>query len=72
VLVRRYEDFAGCEDAVQEALVAAAQHWAKEGVPNNPRSWLVTAACWAGSSLCYEPGCPGGCCPPESWAFEEG
>jgi predicted RNA polymerase sigma factor len=44
VLVRRYEDFAGCEDAVQEALVAAAQHWTKEGVPSNPRSWLVTAA----------------------------
>jgi predicted RNA polymerase sigma factor len=44
VLVRRNEDFAGCEDAVQEALVAAAQHWTKEGVPSNPRSWLVTAA----------------------------
>jgi predicted RNA polymerase sigma factor len=44
VLVRCYEDFAGYEDAVQEALVAAAQHWTKEGVPSNPRSWLVTAA----------------------------
>jgi predicted RNA polymerase sigma factor len=44
VLVRRYEDFAVCEDAVQEALVAAAQHWPKEGVPSNPRSWLVTGA----------------------------
>jgi predicted RNA polymerase sigma factor len=44
VLVRRCEDLAGCEDAVQEALVAAAQHWTKEGVPSNPRSWLVTAA----------------------------
>ena len=44
VLVRRHEDFAVCEDAVQEALVAAAQHWPKEGVPSNPRSWLVTAA----------------------------
>jgi len=44
VLVRRYEDFAVCEDAVQEALLAAAQHWPKEGVPSNPRSWLVTAA----------------------------
>ena len=44
VLVRRYEDFAVCEDAVQDALVAAAQHWTKEGVPSNPRSWLVTAA----------------------------
>jgi predicted RNA polymerase sigma factor len=44
VLVRRYEDFAVCEDAVQDALVAAAQHWTEEGVPSNPRSWLVTAA----------------------------
>ena len=44
VLVRRDEDFAGCEDAVQDALVAALQHWTKEGVPSNPRSWLVTAA----------------------------
>jgi len=44
VLVRRYEDFAVCEDAVQEALVAAAQHWPKEGVPSIPRPWLVTAA----------------------------
>jgi predicted RNA polymerase sigma factor len=44
VLVRRDEDFAGCEDAVQDALVAAAQHWPKEASPSNPRSWLVTAA----------------------------
>ena len=44
MLVRRYEDFAVCEDAVQDALVAAVQHWPKEGVPGNPRSWLVTAA----------------------------
>ena len=44
VLVRRYEDFAVCEDAVQGALVAAAQHWPKEGVPSNSRLWLVTAA----------------------------
>jgi hypothetical protein len=41
VLVRRYEDFAVCEDAVQDALVAPAQHWTKEGVPSNPRSWLA-------------------------------
>ena len=33
MLVRRYEDFAVCEDAVQDALVAAGQHWTKEGVP---------------------------------------
>jgi predicted RNA polymerase sigma factor len=44
VLVRRYEDFAGGEDAVQDVLVAAAQHSATEGVPSYARSWLVTAA----------------------------
>jgi predicted RNA polymerase sigma factor len=43
-LVRRYQEFAVCEDAVQDALVAAAKHWTKDGVPSNPRSWLVTAA----------------------------
>jgi RNA polymerase sigma factor (sigma-70 family) len=44
VLVRRYGQFDACEDAVQEALVAAAVQWAKDGVPESPRSWLVTVA----------------------------
>jgi len=43
-LVRRYGQFDAAEDAVQEALVAATQRWPSEGVPDNPRSWLVTAA----------------------------
>jgi RNA polymerase sigma factor (sigma-70 family) len=43
-LVRRHGQFDACEDAVQEALVAAALQWAKDGVPGNPRSWLVTVA----------------------------
>ena len=43
-LVRRYGDFEACEDAVQEALLAAATQWPVEGVPENPRSWLVTVA----------------------------
>ena len=43
-LVRRHGQFDACEDAVQEALLAAAQRWAEEGVPDNPRSWLVTVA----------------------------
>ena len=43
-LVRRYRDFAACEDAVQEALVAAAQHWPIDGVPDNPRGWLTVVA----------------------------
>jgi RNA polymerase sigma factor (sigma-70 family) len=40
-LVRRYGDFDGCEDAVQEALLAAARQWPDEGVPANPRAWLI-------------------------------
>ncbi|MEV5964403.1 sigma-70 family RNA polymerase sigma factor [Kribbella sp. NPDC051952] len=43
-LVRRYGDFDACEDAVQEALLAASQQWPGDGVPDNPRSWLITVA----------------------------
>jgi RNA polymerase sigma factor (sigma-70 family) len=43
-LARRYGHFDACEDAVQEALLAAHQQWPAEGVPDNPRGWLVTAA----------------------------
>jgi RNA polymerase sigma factor (sigma-70 family) len=43
-LVRRYRQFEGCEDAVQEAVLAATVQWPDEGVPNNPRGWLVTVA----------------------------
>ncbi|NEE01482.1 sigma-70 family RNA polymerase sigma factor [Phytoactinopolyspora halotolerans] len=43
-LVRRYGDFDSCEDAVQEALLAAAQQWPVDGVPDNPKGWLVTVA----------------------------
>jgi RNA polymerase sigma factor (sigma-70 family) len=42
-LVRRYGDFDAAEDAVQEALLAASIHWPREGVPDNPRAWLVQA-----------------------------
>ncbi|GLY39725.1 RNA polymerase sigma24 factor [Amycolatopsis sp. NBRC 101858] len=44
VLVRRYGQFDACEDAVQEALLAASEQWPAEGVPDSPRSWLVTVA----------------------------
>ncbi|GAA3736423.1 RNA polymerase sigma factor [Micromonospora maritima] len=44
VLVRRYGQFYACEDAVQEALLAAATQWPTQGVPDHPRSWLVTVA----------------------------
>jgi RNA polymerase sigma factor (sigma-70 family) len=43
-LMRRYGQFDACEDAVQEALLAAALQWAANGVPENPRSWLSTVA----------------------------
>ncbi|WDZ85633.1 RNA polymerase sigma factor [Micromonospora cathayae] len=43
-LVRRYGHFATAEDAVQEALVAAALRWPVDGVPEQPRGWLVTVA----------------------------
>jgi RNA polymerase sigma factor (sigma-70 family) len=43
-LVRRYGDFGTCEDAVQEALLAAALQWPAEGVPANPAGWLTTVA----------------------------
>jgi RNA polymerase sigma factor (sigma-70 family) len=44
VLVRRHGHFDECEDAVQEALLAAAVQWPAEGVPEHPRSWLVSVA----------------------------
>jgi len=43
-LVRRHGQFALCEDAVQEALLAAATSWPREGVPDEPVGWLVTVA----------------------------
>jgi RNA polymerase sigma factor (sigma-70 family) len=43
-LVRRYGHFDASEDAVQEALLAAAMQWPREGRPDNPRAWLVTVA----------------------------
>jgi RNA polymerase sigma factor (sigma-70 family) len=43
-LVRRHGQFDACEDAVQEALLAAARQWPAGGVPENPRSWLLTVA----------------------------
>jgi RNA polymerase sigma factor (sigma-70 family) len=42
--MRRYDDFQAAEDAVQEALVAAASQWVERGVPENPRGWLIQVA----------------------------
>jgi RNA polymerase sigma factor (sigma-70 family) len=43
-LVRRYGHFDSAEDAVQEALLAAAVQWPKDGVPDSPRGWLIKVA----------------------------
>ncbi len=43
-VVRRYGDFASAEDAVQEALIAAASTWPTEGRPGDPLAWLVRVA----------------------------
>jgi RNA polymerase sigma factor (sigma-70 family) len=43
-VVRRYGDFGAAEDAVQEALTAAAFQWPRTGVPENPRAWLIQVA----------------------------
>ncbi|GAA2757897.1 RNA polymerase sigma factor [Actinopolymorpha rutila] len=43
-LVRRHGQFEDCEDAVQEAVLAATAQWPADGVPNNPHGWLVTVA----------------------------
>lgn len=44
VLARRHGDFAAAEDAVQEALFAAAARWPSEGIPTSPRGWLYQVA----------------------------
>ncbi len=44
VLARRHGQFDAAEDAVQEALLAAALQWPADGVPDNPRSWLLAVA----------------------------
>ena len=43
-LVRRYGDFDASEDAVQEALLAAAMQWPDQGIPSNPSGWLIAVA----------------------------
>jgi RNA polymerase sigma factor (sigma-70 family) len=43
-VMRRFGDFAAAEDAVQEALIAAATQWPRQGMPDNPRGWLIHVA----------------------------
>ncbi len=43
-ILGRFRDFAACEDAVQEALIAAAERWPRDGVPEHPQGWLAQVA----------------------------
>jgi predicted RNA polymerase sigma factor len=43
-MVRQFRDFTASEDAVQEALIAAAMQWPRDGLPDNPHGWLVRVA----------------------------
>jgi RNA polymerase sigma factor (sigma-70 family) len=43
-IIRRFRDFSAAEDAVQEALLAAAVQWPREGIPGHPRAWLIQVA----------------------------
>ena len=43
-LVRRYGHFDTAEDATQEALLTASTQWPRDGIPANPRAWLITVA----------------------------
>ncbi|HEY1658136.1 MAG TPA: RNA polymerase sigma factor [Candidatus Sulfotelmatobacter sp.] len=44
MIARRFHDFAAAEDAVQEAMIAAFTQWPQQGVPENPRGWLIQVA----------------------------
>ena len=44
VITRRFRDFGAAEDAVQEALIAAAAQWPRDGMPLDPRAWLIRVA----------------------------
>ena len=43
-VARRFRDFSTAEDAVQEAMLAAFRQWPQEGIPENPRGWLIRVA----------------------------
>src|SRR5438094_1773510 len=43
-VARRFRDFSFAEDAVQEAMIAAFTQWPQEGIPANPRGWLIQVA----------------------------
>ncbi len=44
VMARMLRDIGQAEEAAQDALVAALEHWPRDGVPQNPGAWLMTTA----------------------------
>src|SRR4051812_40622623 len=42
-LIRLLGDFDAAEEALQDAFVAAVERWERDGMPANPRAWLVSA-----------------------------
>jgi len=44
VVARRFRDFSSAEDAVQDAMLSAFKQWPQEGIPENPRGWLIQVA----------------------------
>ncbi|WP_433831179.1 RNA polymerase sigma factor [Actinoplanes sp. CA-015351] len=43
-LLRKYGDLGDCEEALQDAAEAATTQWPQDGLPDNPRAWLITVA----------------------------
>jgi predicted RNA polymerase sigma factor len=44
LLARRHPDFSACEDAVQEAMLAATLQWPRDGTPDDPAAWMIAVA----------------------------
>ena len=57
-VARRCGDFAAAEDAVQEALLAAATRWPADGTPGNPLGWLIRVAARRLDRPVPQRGCP--------------
>ena len=47
-LIRLLGDFDRAEEAMHEAFAAAVEQWPRDGVPENPRAWLVSAGRFKG------------------------
>src|SRR4051794_16784682 len=47
-LIRLLGDFDRAEEALQDAFAAAAERWPREGIPSNPRAWLISTGRFKG------------------------